>query len=129
MVDFNAEATTSTPIPNLIKIVILEKRYNLFEAVEKYLGRHYQNIEVETYEIKARLNLLFFELQALFKRKLSVEEYDKLIEDLVKDDFETIQKTIFLINHYLDEWNVIKIDTRKKYDSTDIETENREKNL
>jgi hypothetical protein len=129
MVDFNAEATTSTPIPNLIKIVILEKRYNLFEAVEKYLGRHYQNIEVETYEIKARLNLLFFELQALFKRKLSDEEYNKLIEDLQKDDFETIKKTIFLINHYLDEWNVIKIDTRKKYDSTDIETENKEKNL
>lgn len=129
MVDFNAEATTSTPIPNLIKIVILEKRYNLFEAVEKYLGRHYQNIEVETYEIKARLNLLFFELQAIFKRKLDESIYNKLIEDLGKDDFETIQNTIFLINHYLDEWNVIKIDTRKKYDSTDIETENKEKNL
>lgn len=128
MVDFNNEATIGTPAADVEKISILQRRYDVIEAYEaykkgKFMG-HAQSLSI----VKARLISLFIEIQAMLKRRLPKEEYDKLNicmnSTLIEEDILNI---LLRLNEFLDELKLTRIDTKKVYDSTDVEVENEEK--
>lgn len=128
MVDFNNETTIGTPSADVVKILILEKRNNLFEAFEDFMKKDVENIAMTKGIVQARLITLFLELQASLKRKMNEEDYAKLVSDVFgKPDLDKIKEIIYLINEYLDTMGLTKIDTKKQYDTSKTAAEDKEK--
>jgi hypothetical protein len=124
MVDFNADATITTPAADVIKILILQRRNDFIEASESYLKAEFSGTSTEIDILKARLYSLFYELQAALKRHYKPTEYEKIIKNIRSDDYENIMKAFFKINEWLDYMKLIRVDTKQRYDSTRVEKEN-----
>lgn len=131
MVDFNNETTIGTPAVDIVRVLILQARYNLFEAWEYHQKMLFQGTEGNLSLVRARLGTMFLELQAGLKRRLSKLEYQNLLNRL-KDDTMTTDEAfdiICLFNDILDKINLTKIDTKKVYDSSRVEKEHKALNL
>lgn len=130
MVDFNNETTIGTPAADVVRILILEKREYFLNAQESYIVAVGKGINAEPYAVKARLHTLFLELQAAFKRKLPPEEYAWLLDRVRNPEtFGDMVDTYMYINEWLDDMRIIRLDTKKQYDSTRVIDEDTEKGL
>lgn len=129
MVDFDSEVTVSTPATDIVKILILQARANLFESIEAWKRDEAQNIDRGSEAVaKARLNTLFMELQGVLKRKMDEKDYESLKKDC--NSGENLLKRTYELNEFIDEkLKITQIDTRKQYDRTRVEEENEEKGL
>lgn len=126
MVDFNNEATVTTPSSKLLQVLALEKRENLLLAVEFYYKNRFTEQEkgTELGVIKSNLWLLYYELQHLLMRKRKPEELEKLRAYMISDNVELIFKAVDELNLFMDEVHLTKIDNKRVYDSTNTELEN-----
>jgi len=129
MVDFDNEATIGTPAVDVVRILILQRRADVFEAWEQYNKDKYSNIQTDLSIVRARLFSLFLELQGGLKRRLPPQEYTTLLYNLNSEKQEDILGVILMLNEYLDSLNLTKIDTKKKYDKTRVEKEHKVKGL
>lgn len=131
MVDFDNEGTVGTPATNIVRILILQRRSDLFEAWESYKKKSYKNIDAdaELSVVKARLDSYFLELQAWLKRKLKKEDYDNLASKIKSDDEEEIYWAICFLNEQLDILKLIKLDTKEQYEKSRVEKEHFSKRL
>lgn len=135
LVDFNNESTVAQPPGEIVKIVVLERREQVIEALEDYYRAEAGDIDTQhkLMVVRARVMALWFQLQAMAKRRLkkSVElSYDdveaavlgaKRIDDLV-DVFKWF-------NEFIDDLGLTYIDSRARYDRTNIEDANTKKGL
>jgi hypothetical protein len=131
MVDFDNESTIGTPAVDVERISILQRRYDLFDALEDYQKKALANISTPDSFIRARLMTLFLEIQAMLKRrwKEKYEEHYEKLKDIcmgTKEEIslEDIYKSIYLINEVLDHIRLTRIDTKQQYNPQDIEKEN-----
>ncbi len=129
IVDFDNEATIGTPAVDIVRVLILQRRADVFEALEQYNKDNYANIQTDISVIKARLYSLFLELQGGLKRRLKAKDYNDLVKQLDSKEPKDVLKVILMLNEYLDSLNLTKIDTKKKYDKTRVEKEHKVKGL
>jgi hypothetical protein len=129
VVDFNNEATIGTPASEVVKILILQRRYDMMEALEQYNKLQNQDQEADISVARARLFSLFLEIQAMLKRRLTKEEYDDLFSQVESSNKNQIMKAIYSINEQMDKISLTKIDTKRVYDTTRVEKENKIKGL
>ena len=129
IVDFDNEATIGTPDVDIVRVLILQRRADVFEALEQYNKDNYANIQTDISVIKARLYSLFLELQGGLKRRLKAKDYNDLVKQLDSKEPTDVLKVILMLNEYLDSLNLTKIDTKKKYDKTRVEKEHKVKGL
>ena len=128
MVDFNNETTIGTPATDIEKVNILQRRHDFIEAFEFYKKNRLANRTSPLDIIRARLFSLFLQLQAALKRhkKTDYEELKKQCKEADKE--ETIIETFLILNEFIDDpLKISRIDTHKQYDSTSVESENKEK--
>jgi hypothetical protein len=126
MVDFNSEATIGTPALEVEKISILQRRYDFIEALEDYKKKRMMNTPQPISYASARLYSLFMEIEPMLKRRLTLNLYRELKSLCLNQQNEGLLIYGFeLINEQLDKINLIKIDTNKVYDPTNVETENK----
>ena len=124
MVDFNNDTTIGTPAIDVERISILQRRYDVIEALEDYRKKRMMGAQVPIAIVRARVLTLFIEIQAYLKRKLSKEDYNSLFNICMNSQDEgEILNAIFKINEELDALRLIRIDTQKVYDSTSVEEE------
>ena len=130
MVDFNNETTIGTPAVDVVRILILQRHADLIEAWEGYLKKKYSNVQPNSSIVRARLQSLFIQLQSAIKRSRTEEAYTIVVKGIreAKEEDELYKQIIFL-NEFLDDLKLTRIDTKKKYDSTNVEEENRAKGL
>jgi hypothetical protein len=146
MVDFNSEGAFSANKAHILELVILGRRDELINTFQLWSESKISNSsKEETLKNKLRAVLLsmFLELERPLNRKLikrgikgeiiDRENYDFIRYKLTEFDqavsAEDLIKLYFMINTTLDELNLIKIDNKRAYDSTNVETENEEKGL
>ena len=128
MVDFNNETTVGTPAVDVERISILQRRYDLIEAVEDYKKKRYAGAGMALNIVRARLFSMFLEIQACLKRRLKPEQYTALLKTCLTDtQEERILEAIYWINEVLDEIRLTRIDTQQVYDRMDVEAENKMK--
>lgn len=123
MVDFNNDATIATPAIDIVRVEILERRYNVGEAIEQVLkieSSDYRDIRM----LKARVKLYFLCIKPTIRRCLTDEEYELLEDKLDAGSVDEIIEAFMTINSVLDEIGFTKIDNKKKYDKTNPEAEN-----
>ena len=137
MVNYNNDVTIATPSTDINRIQILERRAYVIEALEQYYQFKYSGAGGNDRIFKSRLASLFWELQETLKRKfpkngekISYEEMKAILfPEKGSPPFNKIVEVWENINLMLGEINLTKIDTKKEYDSTNIEEENRVQKL
>ena len=133
MVNFNNETTVSTPAANIVKLLVIEARYNSFLAFEEYNSKISVSINQNQGRVRARLGTWFLEHQAYldrtFKKAEDIIEIDAVKTDLFfnKKDLEytRILEIIIFLNNVMDKLRITKLDTKQQYDTTDIEEDNK----
>lgn len=132
MVDFNNDTTiTGRSAEDILRVIIMERRYNLFESIENYIKLSSQGAESEQEVaiVKARLFSLFLEIEETVKRHLEKEpEVMKQLEVyLASDKYEEILKAVKILMAVLDKVKLTRLDTRVPYDSTRVTVEDKVK--
>jgi hypothetical protein len=89
--------------------------------------------EVLRTKLRAVLLSVFLELERPLNRKLDNKDFEFIKDKITRFD-QTVEsddliKIYFILNKALDELNLIKVDNKRAYDSTSIETENEQKGL
>lgn len=129
MVDFNNETTITRPASDIVRVLILQRRSDLFDAFETIIKAQNQGVKRDLSLVKARLFTLYLELEAWLKRALKEKEFIEFHHLISSNNHDDILKAISIINIMLDKIRLIRIDTRQQYDSTRVEIENRMKKL
>ena len=130
MVDFNNEKTISTPLSDVLKMLILECRYNLLLKIREYYVRFEKYHKSDYAEVKASVVELYYYLRSMYSSDYD-EKKQKVLSDQVSTSksFTDIMRVFELLETYMYVKNITKIDNRKQYDTTNIEIENKEKGL
>jgi hypothetical protein len=132
MVDFNDSATVGTPAVDIFRIEALQAQANAFEAFESYKKQKERGVNPDLSITKARLVTWFLIHQPYIRRARKNDEYKQLHTALLVDDDLSEEKTIEIIlylNEILDKLNITKLDTRKVFDHTKWEQENKHHGL
>lgn len=129
MVDFDNEATVSVPATDVEKITILERRFNLLEALEAYFKNRFSGAQAPLSIIRARLVSLFMQVEAMLKRQMENKKFEELKNACFggKIKEEELISHITTINKMLDDLRITRIDNRKVYNQFNVEEENKEK--
>lgn len=129
MVDFNNEKTISTPLADVLKILILEKRDYIMEALKKY------HLDKKTFS-KSRPGAfasgviqLFYMLRPMLLQDLKEKDFQELEKQVFEEDIKEVNKAFITLENYLYRKNITRIDNKKTYDTTDTEAENTAKGL
>lgn len=131
MVDFNNEQTVATPPGDIVKILIIERKEQVIEALEKYHLADETGADPDTKLdiVKARLRSLWYELGPILKRKKSVDEYKTACDNIANlNKAKEVREAFSELNEFIDEIGLTQID-RKVWDRTNIEMSNMRKGL
>jgi hypothetical protein len=127
MVDFNNEATVTTPANDVVRILILQRRNDFIEAFEHYEKLRFSNPDNEDAQylppVKARIRSLFRELQAALKRTMTPIEYTELKLITASSKITDIELAYETINEWLDKKQLVRIDNKQQYDHTRVAEE------
>ncbi len=129
MVDFNNDATITTPATDVEKILILQKRENFIDALEHCNKIDGMGGTADLSVARSRLHSLYLQLQASLKRNMDPQTFLELEKDLKSEELQDILNAFFSISNWLDEIKLTRIDTKRKYDSSKVETENKARGL
>lgn len=124
MVDFNNERTIGTPRSDILTVLLLQRRNDVIDAIEAYKKVEYLGSQSEANVLRARLLSLFMEIQAALLNDLGEEEFGKLQEKVLSPKLEDSSEAFQTMDRWLYRKNITKIDTRKHYDTGDVEEEN-----
>jgi len=124
MVDFNNEGTMTTPAGDVVKMCILERWYNLIEAFEAYDKNKSSGIQAEFHIMKSRLLSLFRVLTPALLRAGKKAEYEEIILLSQEGGYEDLLRAFNIMNTFLDDIRLTRIDTKPKYNRDRVEEEN-----
>ena len=117
MVDFNQEATISTPAIDIMRVSILQARQNLLDSIEIYTQRKADGHKIPTSLMKSRLWRLYQEIEQTIQRHSKPEEFEE-IENFMLDMKDTQEEKILfymnIIMTVLDTINLTLIYTKQK---------------
>lgn len=129
-----AEGTATQPPGDLLKIMILEKRNHVLQAIEQYNKFQYSNAYYPDNVIRARMISYFYIIRSSLKRHYEkknpewINEAYQIISDKKKPISDLIN-IFYEIEDFLDLKKLTRFDTMNVWDSTSIEDENEEKSL
>jgi formate dehydrogenase maturation protein FdhE len=127
MVDFDNESTVTKSVGDLYKIIILQRKYDVDEQIEKYIQMKAQNPEQPMLILKSRVYTLWLQLAPMiFKRMKDKEkaELKKKFDNLEDLNEKQILELVYYLNDFIYNIGITHIDTKKKYDTTSAEAEN-----
>ena len=139
MVNFDNDSTVSTPPGDVVKIVVLERREQVIEALEAfyYVDHNHQETSAREGILYSRIMALWFQIQAMVYRRLDkakgTEEdpnYQQIEEMIVKGKkFDQMVRSFEWMNVFVDDMGLTFIDSRPRYDRRNIEDANEKKGL
>ena len=126
MVDFQNENTTSTPPTDLLKILIIQRRNDIIDAIESYNKLKFLHTDVPDNIIRARMLSLYYELGHALQRWLGKElgDFKDFKKTMAHGDIKEVIELFEKINEHLDIKKITRVDTRQSFDRKDTEEEN-----
>jgi len=113
LVDFNNEVTVGTPAVDIVRVLILQRRNDVIEAIEHYSRQAELGYTAEIAPVRSRLKGLLLELGPLIARHHGEEALASYETISTAGDIKDIKEIFGKINFLLDEVKLIRIDTRK----------------
>lgn len=128
MVDFNSGETIGRPAVDVVKISILQRRYDFIEAYEDFKKKRLAGAAAPLSIVRARLISFFLEIQACLKRRYKSDDFKEVHKDVFNsEDEDKILDLFYNFNEELDNINLTRIDTEKVYNKLRVEEENKMK--
>lgn len=124
MVDFNSDVTIGKPAVDIERVLVLQRRENVIEAIEQYNERHQIAGQASNHIIKSRLISMFLQMDGMLNRALTQKEYELLKDKIQSDDTDKLSEGFNELNRYLDKIKLTRIDNIKAHDSSNIEEDN-----
>jgi len=131
MIDSSVQTTIGTPI-DWYKLEVMRDVINVKEAWESFAKNENNGVQVELNVIHARTQSLFNSLYPYLKRKVNGTKFDQMKKDLfgnLMPGKDVLRQIFWDIQEQLDNDNILKMDTRRTYDRTRAESENKEHGL
>lgn len=125
MVDFNDGTTAGLPRQDILHLIMLERHYNVIEAFEAYDKLDFRGAQGDLAVVKSRLLSLFRTLQSALKNSLEEKKFVFLSKLRDYNNYKDIQVCFEIINDWLYEKNLTKLDTRILIKSGNIEKKNK----
>lgn len=125
-------ATTVTAPPgDLVKIIILQRHYDLMDSIESYMRFHNRGGGVPIYEIRARLHTLWMHLEGALLREAenNKEDFEAAEKLLRSDKIDDLLRVVRYLNKWLDTKKLTRFDTRDFFDRTRPELSNLQEGL
>lgn len=131
MVDFNSEVTVGTPAANVQRILILEARQYIIDAIEAYYKVQTQTRSVTDVSVaKARLIALFLQVRAAIERSNGTAEHEEIYKLIMGcRDIDDILTGFRRLDDFLDKKRIIRVDLKREYDPKNVEAEAEEYGL
>jgi hypothetical protein len=128
MVDYNNDTTLATPSVDINRVQILERRAYVIESLEEYYRFKLNGAGGNDKVFRSRLASLYWELQETLYRKFEPGVFENMKKVLFSANSKHEDILVYWnkINMLLGQINLTKIDTKKEYDTTDLEAENSE---
>jgi hypothetical protein len=124
----NVQTTIGSPI-EWYKLEVLRDTVNVKEAWESYNKQNAQGYIVDLGVIRARTQSLYNSLVAYLGRKFDTKKFqhmrDKLFFQVSMPTDKELLEIYWDIQIQLDKDNITKMDTRRSYDGTRVEMENK----
>lgn len=131
MVDFNNDTTiTGRSAEDILRVIIMERRYNLFDGIENYIKLHSEGnaSDHDLAIIKARCFSLFMEIEETVKRHIKDEkELEELYKNMNSNTYEELIKAVKTLMFVLDKVKLTRLDSKIPYDSTRVTVEDKHK--
>lgn len=125
----NENGTIATPPSELVKILILQRRNDVLDAIEGYYKMKCAGAEAPKHVVQARIRSLFLEREASLRRQYSTEDFKLLETKVFGNSIDESIKAFREIDEYLDRLQITKVDNRQRIDTTNVEAENVGKGL
>jgi len=124
--DFKDIASVGTPAADIVRVLILEDRRNAYHAWEDYYKKRLVGGGIPTNIVRARIYTLFMGLVAALDRrwKKTPEKLVDLEKKIIEGDVEDMRKALRIIETYLDEIRLTRLDVKQSVDRTRIEDDN-----
>jgi len=136
MVNFESDATLGTNRSHILDLIVLGRRDEWLNTYQKYSIALLDNKSGsnELFNVlKSILLTMSIELKETMLRKWTNDEKPDYNEFLTKirkaNNDQEIISCFDALNQLLDGLNMTKIDTKRYFDTTSVETENQEKGL
>lgn len=129
MVDFNNEATITTAPHDVIKIMYLERRKYVIDAIEKINEVKTKGIKPPIHILRSRLIALFHELEPALNRSTPAETMDLLYSNVHSQDENELLEGFYVLNKWFDDKSLTKIDTKAQIDTRRVINVNRQNGL
>jgi hypothetical protein len=118
----------TTPV-QLLKIMLVEHNNNLIMAYEQYYKLEGSGCLAQTNIIRARTIVLFKFIESHLRKNLKPNLFTQLKDKCFSAKIEKLENAFSYIQSWLYKKNMVRIDTIKQYDLTNMEEENSEKQL
>ena len=127
MVNFENDAIVNVPAKKLVTLIYLQRSEWLQDAWEQYYIQLSSNIDEAQSKgiVKARLISLFKRLRPVLIASLKEDAFRELDGLIRSDDVLSWETATDMLEDFLYNKNITKIDMSKPYDPSDIEAENK----
>jgi hypothetical protein len=114
MVDFNSGETVATPAVDVKRILMLQDRQYLKEAIGAFKKSEYSGVAADNHIIRSRLYELFLEVRAGVKRHLNPDDYEQLVDYVNSEEINEVLQAYEIIDDWLDHIGLTKVDVKQK---------------
>jgi len=129
MVDFKSDATITTPVSDIIKMLIIEAMYNAEETLEDYQRKKASGIQPDTAALHSRIWRLWARLRPSIKKQCPPNTFKELENICGSEDPEDLEEAYHALNELLHDWKLTDIFQKKYVDRTNIEAANEADNI
>lgn len=130
MVDFNNETTVTRAFDEIVKVVILQRRYEAINELETIYKKKYSRVQRDLSVLKSKIYSLYIEIKPLIERKhKGFKAFQEQINELQNKNEDELAEVLNTLNDILDDSGLTKIDNIIKYDRTNILEANRRRQV
>jgi hypothetical protein len=112
-----------------LKFYLLVKREEVLEQLRIYEYRVGRGLEPPIHKLRSCIVWLYEAVQSSYKSSRDKEALKKVIKYTHSYKYTELHTAWQLLDDFLYEKNITKFDTKKKYDTADMEAENDAKNI
>jgi len=128
--EYNEDMTTATSAGDLLKLLLLQKREDVMKHLGNYYGHEARGNEAgRTHDLSGSIKILFLEIEPMMKKTLDEGNYEAIRDMTFSDDIESQIASFRVVNQFLYDKNLLKIDTKQWYDKRRAESANKNAGL
>lgn len=118
MVNFNNETTVGQPAIDIERVLILQRRDAVIEAIERYISIEEGGSEAAIYTLKSRLASLYLQLYGmLYRRYKDNEKFQAFMQDLRSSEYTRLIKAFEFMSGFLDDIKLTRVDNTQQVDT------------